>query len=89
MTEKEKAKAAIDWMAKNGYERGDLDTALYIMELIKRATPKPPAWNEFGHVCCPACGYSILHDEGWRDEYAPHCETCGQAIDWEEYDEDE
>ena len=36
---------------------------------------------------CPTCG-NILCDDGWKDTEIAFCEECGQAIDWNEDNED-
>lgn len=50
---------------------------------IERQRAKKPIKDEHGHDCCPNCGWIVCYDE-WGGRYLPHCENCGQAIDWSE-----
>lgn len=45
-------------------------------------------------ITCPTCG--VLLEDGYRPRYIPswkngilHCDMCGQAIDWSEYEKHE
>ncbi len=51
---------------------------------LKKQIPKKPAKDEYEHNCCPTCGYAGIYKDEWGGRYIPHCENCGQAIDWEE-----
>lgn len=52
---------------------------------MERQRRKKPIKDEFNHDCCPDCGW-IVYQEEWGGRYLPHCENCGQAIDWSEAD---
>lgn len=49
----------------------------------ERQIGKKPVKDEYNHDCCPNCGWIVYQDE-WGGRYLPHCENCGQAIDWSE-----
>lgn len=51
---------------------------------IKKQIPQKAIKDEYHHNCCPNCGWIISYDEGWGEKYVPHCENCGQALDWSE-----
>ena len=50
-------------------------------EARERQRGKKPIKNEYNHHCCPDCGWIVCQDE-YGGRYLPHCENCGQAIDW-------
>ena len=77
-----KAKNALDWLNANGYMPEDWEMVKYITEALEKLLPKEPVEDEYGHKCCPTCGWCVCYDEGWGDKFIPHCENCGQAIDW-------
>lgn len=52
-------------------------------EAIERQIKKKPVKNEYNHDCYSNCGWIVYQDE-WGGRYLPHCENCGQAIDWSE-----
>lgn len=52
-------------------------------EARERQRAKKPVKDEYNHDCCPDCGWIVYQDE-WGGRYLPHCENCGQAIDWSE-----
>lgn len=52
------------------------------MDALKKQVPKKPVKDKYKHNCCPSCGWIVSYDEGWGEKYVPHCENCGQAIDW-------
>lgn len=52
-------------------------------EARERQRRKKPIKDEYNHNCCPDCGW-IVYQEEWGGRYLPHCENCGQAIDWSE-----
>lgn len=43
--------------------------------------PKKPIQDQFSHQSCPNCGWIVYQNE-YGGRYLPHCENCGQAIDW-------
>lgn len=49
---------------------------------LEKELPKTVVKDEYHHNCCPNCGWIVSYDEGWGEKYVPHCENCGQAIDW-------
>lgn len=48
----------------------------------EKQVPRKPVEDKYHHTCCPVCGWVVCYDEGWGEKYVPHCENCGQAIDW-------
>lgn len=52
-----------------------------LIECKKRIKPSKPVKDKYNHDCCPNCGW-IVYQEEWGGRYLPHCENCGQAIDW-------
>ena len=52
------------------------------VEALKKQILEKPVKDEYHHNCCPNCGFCVSYDEGWGEKYVPHCENCGQAIEW-------
>ena len=52
-------------------------------EARERKIGKKPVKDGYNHDCCPNCGWIVCQDE-YGGRYLPHCENCGQAIDWSE-----
>lgn len=52
---------------------------------VEKQKPKKPTEDVYYHKCCPNCGWVVYQDE-FGGRYLPHCENCGQAIDWSEGD---
>ena len=50
-------------------------------EAMEKQKAKKPVKDEHNHECCPSCGWIVYRDE-YGGRYLPHCENCGQAIDW-------
>lgn len=50
-------------------------------EARERKRAEKPVKDECNHDCCPNCGW-VVYQEEWGGRYLPHCENCGQAIDW-------
>lgn len=50
-------------------------------EARERQKPKKPVKDEYNHACCSSCGW-IVHKDERGGRHLPHCENCGQAIDW-------
>ena len=48
---------------------------------VERQKAKKPVKDEYSHECCPGCGWIVCKGE-YGGRYLPHCENCGQAIDW-------
>lgn len=63
-------------------------TAEKCREAVEKQKPKAPVVDKYHHTCCPSCGWVVAGDTGWGKEYLPHCENCGQAIQWEESEEE-
>ena len=81
-----KLKPAID-IAVNALEEIQQYRAIGTVEECRKARErqraKKPVKNEYNHDCCPNCGWIVYYNE-WGGRYLPHCENCGQAIDWSE-----
>lgn len=61
----------------------NLKEALFMgAKALEKELPKTVVKDEYYHNCCPNCGWIVSYDEGWGEKYVPHCENCGQAIDW-------
>ena len=78
----QKIKGALDWLNKNGYMPEDWETVEYIISVLEKQIPKEPVEDKYGHKCCPACGWVILLNGVQEERFTPHCENCGQAMDW-------
>lgn len=52
---------------------------------VERQKAKKPVKDEYCHECCPSCGWIVCKGE-YGGRYLPHCENCGQAIDWRDSD---
>lgn len=50
-------------------------------EAMERQREKKPVKDKYNRDCCPDCGWIVCQDE-YGGRYLPHCENCGQAIDW-------
>lgn len=84
-----------DDVYESGISTGLLHTLLEYAEYSKigtveecqkareRQRAKKPIKDEYNHDCCPNCGWIVYQNE-WGGRYLPHCENCGQAIDWSE-----
>ena len=48
----------------------------------EKQIPKKPIDDKYRHKCCPACGWVILLNGVQEERFTPHCENCGQAIEW-------
>lgn len=60
-----------------------LEAVQMAKEALEMWVLKKPVKDEYGHDCCPTCGYAGIYKDEWGGRYIPHCENCGQAIDWE------
>lgn len=69
--------AALEQLKK--YE--SLGTLEELREAREKQAPKKPTEDVYQHKCCPNCDWVVYQDE-WGGRYLPHCENCGQAIDW-------
>ena len=57
-------------------------------EAVERQKPKKFVKDKYHHNCCPNCGWIVSGEGGYGEEFCPHCENCGQAIKWEESEEE-
>lgn len=60
-----------------------IGTVEELREAKQRQVPKKPTEDVYHHKCCPNCDWVVFQDE-WGGRYLPHCENCGQKIDWSE-----
>lgn len=51
-------------------------------EAREKQKPKKPVKDKYHHNCCPNCGWIVSGEGGYGEEFCPHCENCGQAIQW-------
>ena len=71
-----------DYTALNStLEDYGIESSERLYEVLERQKPKKPIEGEYGHDWCPNCGW-IVYQEEYGGRYLPHCENCGQAIDW-------
>ena len=50
-------------------------------EAVEKQKLKKPVKDKYNHNCCPNCGWIVSGEGGYGEEFCPHCENCGQAID--------
>lgn len=62
-------------------EYEEIGTVEECREARERQRAKKPVKDEYNHDCCSNCGWTVYKDE-WGGRYLPHCENCGQSIDW-------
>ena len=62
----------------------EIGTVEECREAVEKRKPKRPIKDKWKHDCCPSCGWFVSEETGWGDRYNPHCENCGQAIQWDE-----
>ena len=62
----------------------EIGTVEECREAVEKQKPKRPIKDKWKHDCCPSCGWFVSEETGWGDRYNPHCENCGQAIQWDE-----
>lgn len=73
-------------------EPEEIEAAQYIGALklaisaLEKRVPKKPEKEGNDLIICPECGSFLGHAIDCEDEayQSPHCEGCGQAIDWSE-----
>ena len=51
---------------------------------VEKQKPKKFVKDKYHHNCCPNCGWIVSGEGGYGEEFCPHCENCGQAIQWDE-----
>ena len=49
---------------------------------VEKQKLKNPVKDKYHHNCCPNCGWIVSGEGGYGEEFCPHCENCGQAIQW-------
>ena len=69
--------------------KANCDLYLGFKELVDKATPKKPVKNQYGHDACPNCGWIVYDTWNGDQRFIPHCENCGQALKWDEEEEDD
>lgn len=52
-------------------------------EAVEKQKAKKPVKDKYHHNCCPNCGWIVSGEIGYGEEFCPHCENCGQAIQWD------
>lgn len=61
----------------------EIGTVEECREAREKQKPKNPVKDKYHHNCCPNCGWIVSGECGYGEEFCPHCENCGQAIQWE------
>ena len=51
-------------------------------EAVEKQKAKKFVKDKYHHNCCPNCGWIVSGEGGYGEEFCPHCENCGQAIQW-------
>lgn len=85
-------KKAVEWLkaisatqsnSLNKNSLADRKEALYMaVQALEKEEPKKPVKDKYNHDCCPNCGW-IVYQAVYGGRYLPHCENCGQAINWD------
>ena len=52
-------------------------------QAVEKQKLKNPVKDKYHHNCCPNCGWIVSGEGGYGEKFCPHCENCGQAIQWE------
>ena len=83
-----KARLLTDEDVDKWEEYKSIGTVEECREAMKKTNPmKPEALdNDFDYYKCPVCGEYIWATDNINDH--KHCLNCGQAIDWEESEEE-
>lgn len=68
---------------KEGQQYHKIGTVEECREAVEKQKPKNPVKDKYHHNCCPNCGWIVSGEGGYGEEFCPHCENCGQAIQWE------
>ena len=66
----------------------EIGTVKECREAVEKQKAKKPVKDKWKHDCCPSCGWIVSGESGYGEEFSPHCENCGQAIRWEESEEE-
>ena len=61
----------------------EIGTVEECREAVEKQRTKKPVKDKYHHKCCPNCGWVVSGEGGYGEEFCPHCENCGQAIQWE------
>lgn len=61
----------------------EIGTVEECREAMEKQKPKNPVKDKYHHNCCPNCGWIVWGEGGYGEEFCPHCENCGQAIQWD------
>lgn len=75
------AKALVEQVELEKYK--SIGTIDEFKALKEKSVAKKPNKDEFDRFTCPDCGW-IVSTEEYGGRFLPHCENCGQAIDWSE-----
>lgn len=59
----------------------EIGTVEECREAVEKQKPKKPVKDKYHHNCCSNCGWIVSGEGGYGEEFCPHCENCGQAID--------
>ena len=75
------ALAEIEFKGKEKSQEAVDEACLKACEALDKQIPKKPRYiraypNEAKFADCPVCGQVVV-------AWAPYCDQCGQAIDWE------
>lgn len=62
----------------------EIGTVEECREAAEKQKAKNPVKDKYHHNCCPNCGWIVSGEGGYGEEFCPHCENCGQAIQWDE-----
>ena len=62
----------------------EIGTVEECREAVEKQKLKKPVKDKYNHNCCPNCGWIVSGEGGYGEEFCPHCENCGQAIQWDE-----
>ena len=62
----------------------EIGTVEECREAVEKQKSKNPFKDKYHHNCCPNCGWIVSGEGGYGEEFCPHCENCGQAIQWDE-----
>lgn len=76
--------AVIERMLYELLQYREIGTVEECREAVDRQKPKKPVKDKYHHNCCSNCGWIVSGEGGYGEEFCPHCENCGQAIQWDE-----
>ena len=60
----------------------EIGTVEECRKAVEKQKAKNPVKDKYHHNCCPNCGWIVSGEGGYGEEFCPHCENCGQAIQW-------